>query len=381
MNFFCLIVSSYIMLNTPPPNAGQPSLLFDTKNVDWAPSLHLGHGTVPKTSAARYDRAVQRELSKQLSDPHASAHSTKRRKQTKTMEVDAPCSTNVDLSSGDAITTCTQTILTISEMDSLAKAEAEVKELKQICAKLEEENAALRAEKKELQGKSKALDEDFFRDDDEKVRYYTGLTNWNLLVTLIQFVQPSLSTHHRSALSPFQKLILTLMRLRLGLSGQDLGYRFGVHSSTISRTFTTVIDILYKRLKHLILWPERSELKKAMPMDFRKYCPDCVVIIDCFEIFIDRPSALLARSLTYSSYKHHNTVKYLIGITPHGIVSFISNGWGGRVSDKHLTENSCILKKLLPGDTILADRGFDIKDSVGLYCATVKLPSFTKGKK
>ena len=53
----------------------------------------------------------------------------------------------------------------------------------------------------------------------------------------------------------------------------------------------------------------------------------CGHIIDCFEIFVDRPSALLARVQTYSSYKHHNTAKYLIGITPHGIVSFISNGW------------------------------------------------------
>ena len=116
-------------------------------------------------------------------------------------------------------------------------------------------------------------------------------------------------------------------------------------------------------------------------MDFRKYCPDCVVIVDCFEIFFDRPSALLPRAQTYSSYKHHNTDKYVIGITPQGTVSFISDGWGGRVSDKFLTESCGLLNKLLPGDTVLADQGFDIKDSVGLYCATVTLPAFTRGKK
>lgn len=73
-------------------------------------------------------------------------------------------------------------------------------------------------------------------------------------------------------------------------------------------------------------------------------------------------------------------MKYLIGITPQGAISFISKGWGGRDSDKHITENCGILNKLLPGDIVLADRGFDIKDSVGMMCAEVKVPAFTKGR-
>ena len=166
-----------------------------------------------------------------------------------------------------------------------------------------------------------------------------------MLFIVIQFVQPFINTCKRSTLPAFQHIILTLMRLHLGLFGQDLGYRFGIHRSTVSRIFTTVIDVLYNRLKHLIVWPERDVLRRTLPLDFRKHSPNCVVIVDCFEIFTDRPTALLARAQTYS-YKHHNTAKYLIGITPHGIVSFISNGWGGRVSDKHLTENSELLNKL-----------------------------------
>ena len=54
---------------------------------------------------------------------------------------------------------------------------------------------------------------------------------------------------------------------------------------------------------------------------------------------------------------------------------------GGRVSDKHITENSGVLRKLLPGDILLADRGFDIADSVGFYQAKLYIPAFTKGKK
>lgn len=104
------------------------------------------------------------------------------------------------------------------------------------------------------------------------------------------------------------------------------------------------------------------------------------IIIDCFEVFIERPSNLLARSETWSSYKHHNTTKFLIGITPQGAVSFLPKGYGGRVSDKYVTEHCGLLNKLLHGDIVLADRGFDIKESVGLHCAEVKIPAFTRGK-
>jgi len=58
-------------------------------------------------------------------------------------------------------------------------------------------------------------------------------------------------------------------------------------------------------------------------------------------------------------------VKYLIGITPQGSIALISQGWGGRTADVHLTENSGLLKKLLLGNVILAVRGFTIEESLG----------------
>ena len=61
-------------------------------------------------------------------------------------------------------------------------------------------------------------------------------------------------------------------------------------------------------------------------------------------------------------------------------MSYISTAWGGRASDKTIVEESGILKKLLPGDVVLADRGFNVKDSVGLYAASYKIPAFTRGK-
>lgn len=102
-----------------------------------------------------------------------------------------------------------------------------------------------------------------------------------------------------------------------------------------------------------------------------------VVIIECFEVFIERLSNLLARVSTWSTYKHHNTMKVLFGIACHGVILFVSEAWGGRVSDKHLTDNFGILNHLLSGDVVLPDRGFDIPESVGVR---LHIPSFTKGK-
>lgn len=143
---------------------------------------------------------------------------------------------------------------------------------------------------------------------------------------------------------------MTIIRLRLNLSGRDLdlGYRFGgISDSTVSCTFLRVVDVLYQRLKPLIIWPDKDVLRKTLPMDFRKYCPNCVVIIDCFEIFLDHPLNPLARAQTLSSYKHHNTVKYLIGITPQGTVSFISEGGVGGLVTNTLQRTVAYLTILL----------------------------------
>ena len=49
------------------------------------------------------------------------------------------------------------------------------------------------------------------------------------------------------------------------------------------------------------------------------------------------------------------------------------------ISDQHLTECG-LLEKRLPGDIVLADRGFNVQESAGLCCAQGVIPPFTKGQ-
>ena len=60
------------------------------------------------------------------------------------------------------------------------------------------------------------------------------------------------------------------------------------------------------------------------------------VIVDVTEIFVEQPAVTELQQLTFSKYKNHNTFKYLIGISPSGAVTFISDLYPGCISDKEL---------------------------------------------
>ena len=70
------------------------------------------------------------------------------------------------------------------------------------------------------------------------------------------------------------------------------------------------------------------------------------MIIDCYEIQSQRPSGLMNQSITYSDYKSRNTFKVLIGCTPTGLVSFVSEVSGRRISDKDITMRSGLVDLL-----------------------------------
>ena len=128
----------------------------------------------------------------------------------------------------------------------------------------------------------------------------TGLPSFMTLIAVFGIIEPHLSEGVMSSLSKFQKLILVLMKLRLSTPVQDLAYRFGVSKSTVSRTFISTIHVMHERLKQLVYWPEREQLRQTMPLQSRQnFGHKVAIIIDCFEIFIERPSNLIARAQTW----------------------------------------------------------------------------------
>ena len=346
---------------------GKRSDLYQKDDPDWVPSVGMtGQQRSPEKAgtSSRYSRRgnrTQQRLREAAADAAAGAGVAA---ETDDSETDNP--TTSGYISSNLCSTETQSELTGDLIEAMT---SELQNLRT-------ENIQLCSDVAHL---STTYDQSAFVDNDEKVLFFTGLPTYQILLVLFTFLSPHLPV--KKSLDKFKQLMLTLMRLRLNVSTTFLSYAFNISIATASRIVTDVIDVMFIRMKPLIIWPEREHLQKTMPMQFRKHFgKKCAVIIDCFEVFIERPSNLIARAETWSSYKHHNTVKFLIGITPQGTVSYISNAWGGRVSDKYLTENCGFLDNIVPGDLVLADRGFNIQATLGCIMAHVKIPAFTRGK-
>lgn len=256
---------------------------------------------------------------------------------------------------------------------------------------LTEENTIVYEELSRLQEENKNLTEklhktqfgvQFLKEHSnakENFLFYTGVPSaaeFDIIVDLVKEYVPV-----RKNIDIPNQVLLTLMKLKQNLRHKDLAIRFEITERLVSTIIGCCLPILSACLEFLINWPDKETCKKHLPSAFKSSYPNTRVTIDCTEIFIERPSNLTARAQSYSNYKHHNTMKILVGITPSGSISYISKCWGGRASDKHITQEDDFLAHLEYGDQVLADRGFLIDEEVANCGAELIIPSFTKGKK
>ena len=257
--------------------------------------------------------------------------------------------------------------------EELAIAKLEQRNLLKELQLLQEENRKLRAEvKKNVFGATSLI------NNDVKTNSYTGVPNHKTFLWLIAFVKDCLPEF--TSVQCDDVVLIVLIKLRLNFPNYDIANRFNIATSTVSEILNKAIPVIADKLKFLIHWPEREEIRRNLPKVFKPKYKNIRSIIDCTEIFILRPGNLTARASTWSNYKHNNTLKYLVSITPLGSISYISRAFGGRVSDKVVTQRSGYLDMLEIGDLVLADRGFLISEDIAARNCFLAIPAFTKGQ-
>lgn len=153
-------------------------------------------------------------------------------------------------------------------------------------------------------------------------------------------------------------IIVSLLKIKQNDSLERISDQFNISRTKLSSMILTGIEVLGNFFQNFVYCPQPKQIKENLPLVFKIRYSDVQMIIDCFEIQISKPSNSLKQAQTWSQYKSSNTVKYLIGCTPNGFISFISKGYGGRISDKAFVAKSDLINVLKPNAVILADRGF-----------------------
>lgn len=213
----------------------------------------------------------------------------------------------------------------------------------------------------------------------KKMRYWAGSKKHTITKVPRKFCSSPNKFGPNRKLRGKEEFLLVLMKLRLGLTNVFLCDLFSISVGTCSQILNTWIRFLATELRPLVFWPERDAVRKMLPGELGAKYPRLRCTLDCTEIFIERPRHLGLQVDTWSDYKRHNTAKYLVAIAPNGMISFLSDGWGGRVSDKHIVNESGFLNLIDPGDVILADRGFTIHSELLMRQAKLEIPPPSSG--
>ena len=113
-------------------------------------------------------------------------------------------------------------------------------------------------------------------------------------------------------------------------------------------------------LRPMIYIPDQGLINITSPQRFSGV-KNINSIIDCSELFIETPQDHNAQAITWSTYKHHNTLKFLFAVAPNSSIAYISKAYTGRISDKDITLDTEYLDMLPLYTVLMCDKGFHIE--------------------
>jgi hypothetical protein len=157
------------------------------------------------------------------------------------------------------------------------------------------------------------------------------------------------------------RLLMLLIWLRHYLTGETLGYLFGVNQSTVSRNVSRLLPVLQAITQESLSPPNPQGSRRSL-LQFRQQEPDLFAILDATEQNVYRPQDdQLARS-HYSGKQRRSTCKNAILVNEEGLIRQITPSSPGSLHDMTHVRQAGILAHIPPGVIAVADAGF-----MGLY--------------
>ncbi|XP_051967679.1 uncharacterized protein LOC127632892 isoform X1 [Xyrauchen texanus] len=198
------------------------------------------------------------------------------RRQRRPSVVESMDSPSLEVTHADPEEGCTAvgTDLSMADIDQLQN---ENVELKRKMASLEKK---LESQEKRLQDHI-GSPSDFILNDDKHTHFYTGLPSASVFFTLLTYLTTTCNASSTIFTLPEQFLVV-LIKLRLGLTHQDLAFRFRVSCGTVSNIFHEWLDVMAKELQCLVRWPSRKDIRRNLSTLFKTTGFQQVrCIIDC----------------------------------------------------------------------------------------------------
>ena len=225
---------------------------------------------------------------------------------------------------------------------------------------------------------------EMFENEPETLLHYTGFKDFEHFCFVFSCLEPAVyRLDYKSAkLSRKNEFLLTMIKLRCAKPDVELSFLFGIGKKVVGLIWNTMIRFLYYHLRDMTPWLAQDIVDMYMPLDFKAKYPGTRVILDGTEFFVQKLSDAQDQSATWSSYKNHSTLKSMIGISPRGVVTHVSQTYGGCTSDRQIIERSELIKKgmFTKGDSIMADRGIMVQDMFASMDVKVNTPTMLRGR-
>ncbi|XP_063071123.1 uncharacterized protein LOC134462129 [Engraulis encrasicolus] len=232
--------------------------------------------------------------------------------------------------------------------------------------------------KKELQRLKKEVEELKMHDvwglgklstfTDDAFEMYTGFSCYREFMAFWQVIEPSVNKmvrvsrgsrsqeektsdrYMRESLPPIEEFTMYLMFISMGAEDLYLAHLFSIPPSTVLCIISLWTNFLYTLLGSGAIWLDVEQVRARLPADYKEDFGDVQVIVDTVEVnfALDPPEepSKCPMFWSFAHQKYERKMKALIGVAPHGPVTFVSPLCDGSVSDEVLFRRSGLLDLL-----------------------------------
>ncbi|XP_058450627.1 uncharacterized protein LOC131430033 [Malaya genurostris] len=156
----------------------------------------------------------------------------------------------------------------------------------------------------------------------DDVNTWTGIQTLDMLQEICLAVKKLEAAGYpkKYSLHCSDRVVLVMTKLKQNLSFAALATLFKIHPATVSKYFGHTVQLLFQILSPFVYMPPKEEIKKNIPLCFRENFKNVTMVLDCTAVSIVTLKCLNCRIATYSQYKSRRTAKFLIGVTPAGLI-------------------------------------------------------------